>query len=614
MLFLMDKQNSLMMKKQRIKIMEEKKIILSVEQMKQIARYEITFKDILGENGYEDGQIICPEVYKFTLSDLYQALKRLKDADPTIREFGDYWIYPINMMDEAFGFDQEEELPEEYKGYLGLRLSDSEYFDDMWWTLEEAWEDFDGEEHLSEALDMDELISDFDFYMSNRGKPVEERTFLQYEMENYIRRFNNDEFVKQASEKQLELARKFINSLCDKDNGLALYTKGYACYGGNRLYHCDWYTSRDCMLRLFEKKDEPQYANTLGYIYYYGRCNDGVPEYEKAFHYFGIAAANGMYEGMYKLADMFYHGYGCRESKRTARNLYGMVYDDCLKRFLEGDSTNFADAALRMGNVFAKGINEDINYISAYSYYLQADYAAKIRAAESDFFGNATVVMNTQKALEETIGKLPEGFLREHMDYDTPYMFSWLAEKNYRCEISVITNAGGHRELVARRIPTRSVPDCEDILITIPELSFCARTDEISFTIDDSAEVWLAVDDITATYNYCCWNHTEKRYEFYYDEMLIAWSKSKYYRFYGLPTEPAFGDEYNLVTVRFSASGRTYDYICDYNDIKPGDTVIVEGYNGETEVTVISTAVKKESELGLPVERYKKILRKNNKI
>ncbi len=56
--------------------------------------------------------------------------------------------------------------------------------------------------------------------------------------------------------------------------------------------------------------------------------------------------------------------------------------------------------------------------------------------------------------------------------------------------------------------------------------------------------------------------------------------------------------------------GRTYDYICDFNDVKPGYTVIVEGYNGETKVTVISTAVKKESELGLPVERYKKIIRK----
>ena len=358
--------------------MEEKKIILSVEQMKQIARYEITFKDILGEEGYVDGQIICPEVYKFTLTDLCQALKRLKDADPTSKELGDHWIYPINMISDAFGFDKADDkpddfdVPDELKGYPGLTVSEAAEFEYIWWELEGAWEDFEDEDHLSDALDLDPLIREVETFLGNKGKPIEEWIFPDNEVEYYIGRFNDDEFVKHATDKQLELARKFINERCDKDHELALYTKGYACYGGNRLYHCDWYTSRDCMIRLFDKTDDPRYANTLGYIYYYGRCNEGVPEYEKAFHYFGIAAANGMYEGMYKLADMFYHGYGCKESKRTARSLYGMVYEDCLKKFMAGENTDFADAALRMGNVFAKGIDEEIDYTSAYYYYLQA--------------------------------------------------------------------------------------------------------------------------------------------------------------------------------------------------------------------------------------------------
>ena len=195
---------------------------------------------------------------------------------------------------------------------------------------------------------------------------------------------------------------------------------GNACYGGNSLYPCDWNTSRDCMIRLFEKKDDPQYANTLGYIYYYGRCNGGVPEYDKAFHYFGIAAANGLYEGMYKLADMYRHGYGCSKSMRTARNLYGMVYEDSLKHFLKGKNASFADAALRMGNVYAKGIDEEPDPTVAWYYYVQADYAAKIRAKDSDFFGNTTVVINIQKALEEMQEQLPEDYLQEHMEYPVP--------------------------------------------------------------------------------------------------------------------------------------------------------------------------------------------------
>ena len=84
----------------------------------------------------------------------------------------------------------------------------------------------------------------------------------------------------------------------------------------------------------------------------------------------------------------------------------------------------------------------------------------------------------------------------------------------------------------------------------------------------------------------------------------------KGYRFYGTPKEEPHGPEYRLVSVRFSASGRTYDYISEDSSIQTGDHVIVEGYDGETEVEVIKVAVKRESELGIPVERYKRIVRK----
>ena len=590
--------------------MENNQIILTLDKMQQLARYEITFTDILGSEDFT-GQVICPEVYKFTVDDLYQALKNLKAKDPDIDDFGEHWLYPINQMGEYFGFKQdEEEIPEEYQGYPGLRLTDEEYFDSIWWDLEDAWEYADDGGRISEILDLDMFISELGTYLAERGKPVEERTFSEDEKKNFIRHFNNDEFVNAAGEKQLALGRKFIDELCEKDSGLALYTKGYACYGGNRLYPCDWNTSRDCMLRLYEKKDDPQYANTLGYIYYYGRCNDGVPEYDKAFNYFGIAAANGLYEGMYKLADMFRHGYGCKQSLRTARNLYGMVYEDSIKHFLKGEHASFADAALRMGNVFAKGINEEVDMIEAYCYYLQADYAAKLRAAESDFFGNTTVVINIQKALDEIKAKLPEGFFQKYIEYATPNLFADLADNNNRCELTIDVDSEGRRVMTARRLPTQSLPDYEDILITIPELSFCARTDRASYVIDDSAIVWLAVDDTAVTFDYCRWNHFEGRYDFYFNDGLVAWCKSENYRFYGLPEEAPNGPEYRIVSVRFEASGRTYDYICDFEDVEIGDTVIVEGYSGETEVTVTGVATKRESELGLPIERYKKILRK----
>lgn len=607
-----------MMNKAKMNDMADQ-IILTTSQMKQIARYELTFKEIISGFKYDDGNIVCPDVYTFTLDDLYHAIKNMKEVDPDVKDFSEYWFYPISQLSEAFDLehaqgyaDDDSDVPEDMKGYPGLIVSESTRFNMLWWDLESAWIDSDEEPslRLSEFLDYDKIIADLERFFSNKGKPIEEWVFSKEEMKDYIGFFDDDHFVKEADEKKLALARKFTDQLCAEDSGLALYIKGYACYGGNRLYPCDWNTSRDCMIRLFEKKDDPQYANTLGYIYYYGRCSSGVPEYDKAFHYFGIAAANGLYEGMYKLADMFRHGYGCEQSKRTARNLYGMVYDDSLKNFLKGKQASFADATLRMGNVYAKGIDEEPDPVTAWYYYIQADYAAKMRAQESDFFGNTTVVINIQKALDDIREQLPTDYLLDHMEYPAPYLFARLTENNNRCELAKIQNAGGHTELIAKRIATRSVPDPDDILITIPELSFCARTDKLSYTIDDQAEVWMKGDAANVRFDYSIQNDVENRYEFYYDDELVAWVKSDNFRFYGNPKEEVYGPEYRLVSVRFGASGRTYDYICEDPSVQAGDTVIVEGYDGETEVEVIKITIKHESELALSVDRYKNILRK----
>ena len=434
-------------------------------------------------------------------------------------------------------------------------------------------------------------------------------TISSEQMEDYLRFFNDDKFVKETDEKRLALARKCIDILLREDNELALRTKGYACYGGNRLYPCDWIASRDCINRLFEKTDNPQFANTLGYIYYYGRCNGGVPEYDKAFYYFGIAAANGLYEGMYKLADMFAHGYGCKESKNTARSLYSLVYDDSIKNFLKGSHANFADAALRMGNVFAKGIGEAISSTTAYYYYLQADYAAKLRMRDNDFFGYATVALNTEKALAETEAKLPGGFFTDHLEHIYPAKFSELAENNNRCLLTRKVTDLNNVELTAERIPTRSVPEPEAILVTIPYLKICERTLKVSYILDSAAEIWFRDDSEQVRYDFCDANDDEQQFEFYYDDELVAWIKSDWYSIYREPEKEASGPEYRLVSIHFGANGREYDYICEDENVQPGDTAIVEGYDGETEVEVVKVTIKRESELGLPVERYKKIMK-----
>ena len=139
------------------------------------------------------------------------------------------------------------------------------------------------------------------------------------EKEAWLRPFEGDENLRMMDEETLAKARRYTEELCREDNVFALRLKGYACYGGNRLYECDWTAARDCMLRLRELADDAEYANTLGYIYYYGRCNGGEPEYEKAFPQFSYAAANGLFEAIYKLGTCTATGTAAGKARRRRR-------------------------------------------------------------------------------------------------------------------------------------------------------------------------------------------------------------------------------------------------------------------------------------------------------
>ena len=75
--------------------MKQQKIRL--QQLRAIARYETTFKDILdaqGPSGDGNGVHILGR-YFYTLDDLLAALKNIRDKDPKAADFQTYWITPI---------------------------------------------------------------------------------------------------------------------------------------------------------------------------------------------------------------------------------------------------------------------------------------------------------------------------------------------------------------------------------------------------------------------------------------------------------------------------------------------------------------------------------------
>ena len=595
--------------------MSEEYLIIEPDQMRALARYEFTFDKITDVSEFDENRFVFPGEYAYTTEDLGEALKNIKAKNPTVKEFGDNWYYPMSTLEDAFrireacGGDDEDENAE--AGLLSaLPLTSERVFSSVWSGLEQIWSELNDDVRVGELDEISKYIDRISRFVANRGKPLSETDFSDEEKEGYIQQFNDDENLKKASDVELALCRRFVDELIPKDSGFALYLLGYSTYGGNVLYGCDWKTSRDCMIRLYDKTGNPTFANTLGYIYYYGRCTGGVPEYEKAFKEFAISAANGLHEGMYKIADMFLHGYACRKSESAAKFLYETVYEDCYNQFLRGQEGAFADAALRMGNVYLKGIGGEKDPEAAYYYFLQAGYAAKRRAARSDFFGDVNVIMGIKNSLEKTRKELPDDYFSDHISLERPRIFEYVIEKGYRGQITVERREDGKATVRVTRCPMRGQERPEPLLITYTPIDFCELADGLELeginlktSFGDFPEVGFRYDSVE-------WNETDKRLDLYYDFDPVGWISCDEYRLYKRRKEKPSGRLLTFASVAFQPNGRTYDYLCEIPGVEPGDRVIVIGYDGETEVVVQKVYSEYESELGLPLDRYKKIVRK----
>ena len=159
--------------------MSKKKIEISTEEMRRIARYEITFRDVLSDA--EPEEIDFPQVYHYSLEDLYAAVKTLEKKDPTVWEFGEDWFYPFAQFAEAF--DLIGMLNDENGGGFGSNgkerivppLMDRVYFRNVWWALEHAWECSPDDMRLKDAMDLDPILSEVELYFKNK-KRLERRT------------------------------------------------------------------------------------------------------------------------------------------------------------------------------------------------------------------------------------------------------------------------------------------------------------------------------------------------------------------------------------------------------------------------------------------------------
>lgn len=590
---------------------------LSSDDIKKILRYECTYADFTSDIIPEYNWTLPDEQFEYSLDDITEMVRNLLTKKPNADEFRN-WLYFVCGDDITYDIMKCSEKPEYTEDSEHCVFGNDVPINDsamaaliIYYFIDVYYDSFDIDtEKILTLIDLPLILQDIENF--KKHKPIKMHMWTYGSKKEVCERLV-DKKLHDLTDEQKNDVRQIISELVAEEDTTAIETLGYSYYGGNDIYPCDWNASRDCFLKLMEMDNVDDFkkcyfANTLGYIYYYGRCNDGVPEYDKAFKYFSIGAAGWIYESMYKLSDMYIHGYGTAKNTRAAVSLIDMIYEDNINQILkEHYECKFADVALRKGNLCRDGISTG----DAYYYYTIADFAIRKRAAY-DHYGDSKVFMGIQKELARIREERPLKKPKVISTADIPVIVSELFNK-HSCQVTVKPVKDG-LSIKVKRLPHPSEKKTEKIFDCLPDYGYCRLTDEKSFkavkgvSVDISEKVTFIADDIDCSYDrkkgidiYTFTHHGEKVLSFTAERFSYTLQmKSK-----------AELTEYTFASVEFTSGGRTYDYICEIPDVEVGDKVVVSA-NGEEKTVEVCRLFKMQlGDMPLDVSRYKKVLRKS---
>ena len=242
----------------------EPPVVLSVDELRKFARFEIRYEELIQGREHADKEI--PESYQIVPEDLKTAILNSRLYGLSDDDFGTEYFWPL--WDEVyFGVEIETAIngPDE-------ETEETEQVPNKYTVFATAWDMLVKKYEYCEEVSLEDIVSEIQSWEDNKDKPLLEREYSLEQRRDFLKHWN-DERIAAASEEMKLAYRKFLDSMCAENDKDALRTKAYACYGdGNAVYGQDWKTSMECLLKLMEVDPNPQTANTLGYMYYYGRC------------------------------------------------------------------------------------------------------------------------------------------------------------------------------------------------------------------------------------------------------------------------------------------------------------------------------------------------------
>lgn len=584
-----------------------------------LVRFETTIEEKCGNFPRLNYEVV--ENYQMTLEDLIAALENAIERDDESASESWYWM----TFDELYECAGIWECTDEGLESNRIPVFPNRYsvFDDARDALMKRFEVQD-----DSAPTLPQILKMLQTFQRDEHKPPIERELNDEQKRLFLRYWDNDTVSLFGSQAIEALYTKFVTELAEANDVLGLHEMAYACYGdGNAGFKKDWERSRDCLLRLEEIAPKSLYANTLGYLYYYGRCTNGEPDYDKAFYWFSLGALGGNYESRYKLADMVKEGKGCHKDTEIASHAMWDLYNENLRYFCHGwGRTKFADIALRIGNLYRDGIGRPKSPRSAYPYYLMAKLAIRMRRQSCDAYGDEQVERSIDEAIAEVLPKsgyeTPAKKVR-YASFDALLRFALGYGRRIRMDYE--TSKKGNLKLTFRMEDKENTRYDSKFPVLIPEAGFCGLVEKLVVTVknpdvstsglhskDPDKNPVKNPDKPTSGLH-------GKKGSIVFDEIGEEHHNYGAFLLHGefivrikgditADCRGLFGKKRRYASVSFGDPNRTWEYLCDDPTIQAGSKVRVPWGDLIREGTVKRVCERYDSEVELWHKAYKRIL------
>lgn len=480
---------------------------INLSDAKKIVSFDCKISDIAPEDNYKYNYVFHDKINS-ELDLLYKALTNfIKGVSCE-----DYFEW-YEIITDSFGIDD------------GRKKSKCEYSYDTVFSFvnSELWDIFCYAEESEGIINQKMFYNAYEtikWYLDNKPSFKEPCRCTGY-IEHLISIYNEDT-INNAPLKEQKFYKKCIEYLVNKNNEKALRTKGYAMYCNSKIYPTNWKECTKIFLKLYKLYGNPYYANTLGYIYYYGRNTNFKPDYEKAFKYFSIGASAGIFESMYKIGDMFKHGYAVTKNNDIAYKLYSMIEKESALSFIEGgySGSKYADITLRLGDAYETGRGVEADNKTAYYYYLLSLFALETRRKEHNF-GDDKVY----NGIKESIRRVKHTV--EHMPYISTLDNS-LSFNNFIYNDILPLEASFVKEN-KRYVLTINTLDKSPFIVSVPEFDYSSFMKKVVLKTSNNSKMHVVNKKKTFAFNRI--SEEDDSFIFLLNNVEVACLETDYIRF-----------------------------------------------------------------------------------